>query len=359
MNPGVLWDASGKFTFLGGVICLYGIWGCEREKIPTGRLIKVLFLLYGGRWWRFGWVKKFDVTIDCVAGSNCSGVLTRVGCLRAIGHPRVSTRVTRTHSGNSLSRGTRCSTTGRTRNVVRTGLSRLGNLVSGTHLVSRAHIRASRIRVLGGIGVGGAGGGTIVACALISSSRTGLGRNGVTIDAPVTRKLVKGGINSVIRVGIPSNVVDFRVVSVSVWWCGVVTSVFDEVITNRVPYRGITRGRRFFTFLSVGPITINRALIVPGGRVSCVFSVRSPVLKHVVTFTGQITHTRRTIVPYGQMNLTIVKLRIPRTRVRLVPVRGRSSVCFNKGGVRIARSILTSATTQVEGTFGWVEWDLF
>lgn len=121
-----------------------------------------------------------------------------------------------------------------------------------------------------------------------------------------------------------------------VLWFVTVTAVFDEVVTNRVPYCGITRSSEFFTFLSVGPLMGNRALIVPGRRISCVFSLGSRSLTTVRIFTGEITLTVNGTFPYEGMKRTMLKLRIPRTRVRLVPVRGRGSVLFSGPGLGLA-----------------------
>lgn len=196
------------------------MWGTVFTGRGQGRNSDVLAVLrffficdaVGG--WRGVW-KKGDVT--CVSRSNCGGLVTRLGRLRAIRHPGVSTTVTRTHSGNSLSRGTRCSTTGRTRNVLRVGVGGLGLAVTSTGVVSRSGLGASSMRVLGGMRLGGIGGNVGVICAVISRDRTGLGRKGVSIGAPVTRNLLNGGMNSVTRVGIPRNVVGLRMIGVSFW----------------------------------------------------------------------------------------------------------------------------------------------
>lgn len=204
------------------------------------------------------------------------------------------------------------------------------------------------------------GGNVGVACAVISRDRTGLGRKGVSMGAPVTRNLLNGGVNSMTRVAMPRNGVTLRMMGVSVWhWnespcrtylvlsVGIVTAVFDEVVTNRVPYCGITRGSGFFTFLSVGPLMGKRALMIPGRRMSCVFSLDSRSLTTVRMFTGRMTHTVRGTFPYGGINRTIVKLRIPRTRVRLVPVRGRSSVLFSGPGLGLSSRRFGSVTRTV------------
>lgn len=127
-------------------------------------------------------------------------------------------------------------------------------------------------------------------------------------------------------------------------------------MTNRVPYCGMTRGRGFFTFLSVGPLIGKRALIIPGRRISCVFSLDSRSLTTVRIFTGGVTHTVRGTFPYGGINRTIVKLRIPRTRVRLVPVRGRSSVLFSGPGLGLTSSRFISVTGTVDSTCRATGW---
>ncbi len=156
--------------------------------------------------------------VTCVSRRNCSRLMTRLEELRDIRQPRVSHRVTRTHSGKSLSRGTRCSTTGRTRNVLRVGVGRLGLAVDRTHVVSADGLGASAMRILAGIRLGGAGANVGVYCTVIPRDRTGLGTKGVSIGAPVTRKLLNGGPNSITSVGAPNNVVDLRMLDVDVTW---------------------------------------------------------------------------------------------------------------------------------------------
>ncbi len=131
---------------------------------------------------------------------------------------------------------------------------------------------------------------------------------------------------------------------------GTVTDVFDEVMTNRVPYCGITRSRGCFTFLSVGPVMGNRALMVPGHRISCVFSLRSSRLTNLRLFTGGITGTLGATFPYRHVNVTILNVRIPRARVRLVPLRGRDSVLFDGPGLALASRRFIRVTTGVRTT---------
>ncbi len=173
-----------------------------------------IFVLLDVRLVAVGWGK----VVTCVSRRNCSGLITRLGRVRAVRHPTTSTTVTRTHSGNSLDRGTRCSTTGRRRTVLRNGVDRLGTVVDSTGVVSASGLGASIIRVLSGIRVHGMGGGVGVGCAVMSRARTGLGRKGVSMRAPVTRKLLNGGINSITRVGVPRKAVRLRVIGVSFRW---------------------------------------------------------------------------------------------------------------------------------------------
>ncbi len=118
-------------------------------------------------------------------------------------------------------------------------------------------------------------------------------------------------------------------------------------MTKRVPDCGYTRSRRFCTFLSVGPLIGNRALIVPGQRISCFFSLASRRVTSVRIFTGRITRTVGRSFPYVGIKRTILKLRMPRTRVRLVPVRDRGSVLFDGPGLALSTRRFGAVTRTV------------
>lgn len=133
-----------------------------------------------------------------LACRNLGGLRSRLRGLGIMGHGRITRGVGRTHRRNSLSRGTRCSTTGSRRESVRTHVRRVRGVLGGTRIIIRRRISLRGVDVKYGMGVLSYRFGSRLRCGVINSARTGDLGKGVDGRSPMNHTLLNGGMNSAV-----------------------------------------------------------------------------------------------------------------------------------------------------------------
>lgn len=142
-----------------------------------------------------------------LACTKLGGLRRRLRSLGMMGEGRMTRGVGRTERRNSLSRGTRCSTTGSRRESVRTHVRRVRGVLGGTRIIMRSRMSLSGVDIKYGIGMRSFRFRRSVRLGVMNSARTGDLRNGVSGRSPMKGTLVNTRANSMMRMRVPTKVV--------------------------------------------------------------------------------------------------------------------------------------------------------
>lgn len=187
---------------------------------------------------------------DCpVATRNGRGLRRRLRGLHLMQHPRMVGQVGVTHDCNSLSRGSRCRSTGSRRSFIRDQVSRVRRVLRCSIVVSGGSITTSRMSVNHRMAFGRLPSRRPRACRVINRSRSSPLGNGVSGRSPVTGNLVNRGINRRIRVRVPGNAVGIGVLRIG-WTSG------------GSPLRG--RDKRFFVASILAGMVVGFGVVAIG-----------------------------------------------------------------------------------------------
>lgn len=149
-----------------------------------------------------------------VATRNGTGLRTRLRSLGIGGEGRVIRHVGVTEDCKSLSRGSRCRSTGSRRTFIRNHVAALRGVVHFTRVVRIRGISASVISLKHGIAFIRLPSNSRRACVVINDTRTSPLRNGVSGSSPVTGTLLNGRVNRRIIVNAPNNSVGIGVIEI-------------------------------------------------------------------------------------------------------------------------------------------------
>jgi histidine triad (HIT) family protein len=127
-------------------------------------------------------------------------------------------------------------------------------------------------------------------------------------------------------------------------------SVFNDIITGKIPAYKIAENDRYLAFLDINPLAEGHTLVIPKKETDYIFDIEQDEYRDLWSFAQKVAKKLKKVIKCKRIGVAVIGLEVAHAHIHLIPINSVGDINFSQPKLSIAAERMEQIASLIETT---------